>query len=203
MYEIQFWIYRSSPDNYQILWNYGNYLLDTDKSVLSQSFVNRLSKFFFGKRITFNRLIIFLISGDHAIDFEIKFERLSAVVKNKSILTSFSNYNSLQEFPSSLYKIEVLAAKSKRKEMKSQSLDKLILGHLIINWIRNKCEALKFIIGHNIDVFFMLETKLEDSFPTAQFLNRGFSAPCRFDGNSKGGGLLLYIREDIPSTILM
>ena len=85
------------------------------------------------KGLFFNGLIIFLISGDHAIDFEIKFEGLSAVVKNKSILTSFSNYNSLQEFPSSLYKIGVLAAKSKLKEMKSQSLDKLILGHLIIN----------------------------------------------------------------------
>ena len=46
------------------------------------------------------------------------------------------------------------------------------------------------------------ETKLDDSFPTAQFLIKGFSAPYRFDRNSKGGGLLLYIREDIPSKIL-
>ena len=46
------------------------------------------------------------------------------------------------------------------------------------------------------------KTKLDDSFPTAQFLIKGFSAPYRFDGSSKGGGLLLYIREDISSKIL-
>ena len=46
------------------------------------------------------------------------------------------------------------------------------------------------------------ETKLYDSFPSAQFLIKGLSAPYRFDGNSKGGGQLFYIREDTPSKIL-
>ena len=148
--------------------------------------------------ILFNRSSL---SGDHAIDFNIKNERPSAVVENKSILTTLSNY-SLQKSPSSLCKIGALHARSRFKEMKAQSLDKLILGHLNINSIRNKYEALKFIIGHNIDIFLISETKLDDSFPTAQFLIKGFSAPYRCDRNSKGGGLLLYIREDIPSKIL-
>ena len=148
--------------------------------------------------ILFNRSSL---SGDHAIDFNIKNERPSAVVENKSVLTTLSNY-SLQKSPSSLCKIGALHARSRFKEMKAQSLDKLILGHLNINSIRNKYEALKFIIGHNIDIFLISETKLDDSFPTAQFLIKGFSAPYRCDRNSKGGGLLLYIREDIPSKIL-
>ena len=46
------------------------------------------------------------------------------------------------------------------------------------------------------------ETKLDNPFPSAQFLINGFSAPYRFDKNSKGGGLLFYIREDISSKIL-
>ena len=46
------------------------------------------------------------------------------------------------------------------------------------------------------------ETKLDDSFPSAQFLIKGFSAPYRLDRNSKGGGLFFYIREDLPSKIL-
>ena len=46
------------------------------------------------------------------------------------------------------------------------------------------------------------ETKMFDSFATAQLLIKGFSSPYRFDRNSKGGGLLFYIREDIPSKIL-
>ena len=73
------------------------------------------------------------------IDFEIETKRGSTVVENKSILTALSNYNSLQNLPSSLTKIGALDAKS--KEMKAQSSDKLILGHLYINSNRNKFEA--------------------------------------------------------------
>ena len=51
------------------------------------------------------------------------------------------------------------------------------------------------------------ETKLDDLFPSAQFLIKGFSAHYRFDRNSvveikKDGDLLVYVREDIPSKIL-
>ena len=65
--------------------------------------------------------------------------------------------------------------------MKAQSSGKLILVHLNINSIRNKFEALKFIIDNNIDIFLISETKLDDSFPSAQFLVKGFSVPYRFD----------------------
>ena len=86
--------------------------------------------------------------------------------------------------------------------MKAQSSDKLILGHLNIKSVRNKFEALKFLIGNNIDILLISETKLDHSFPSTQFLIKGSSASYRFDRNSKGGGLLFYIREDIPSKIL-
>ena len=108
----------------------------------------------------------------------------------------------MQKSLSSLSKTETHDAKSRLKQMKAQSLDKLFLGDLNINSIRNKFEALKFIIDNNIDIFLISETKLDDSFPSAQFLIKGFSAPYRFDRNSKGGGLLFYIREDIQSKIL-
>ena len=60
--------------------------------------------------------------------------------------------------------IGVLDTKSRLKEMKAQSSDKLILGHLNINSIRNKFEALKFIIDNNIDIFLISETKLKIHF---------------------------------------
>ena len=94
-------------------------------------------------------------------------------------------------------KVGALDVKSRLKEMKGQSSDKLILCHLNINSIRNKFEALKFIIDHNIDIFLISDTKLGDSFLTVHFLFKGFSAAYRFDRNSKGGALPLYIREDI------
>ena len=46
------------------------------------------------------------------------------------------------------------------------------------------------------------EIKLDDSFPTTQFLIKGFSALYRFDRKSKGDGLLLYISEDVATKIL-
>ena len=39
------------------------------------------------------------------------------------------------------------------------------------------------------------ETKLDESFPSGQFLFDSYSAPFRFDRD--GGGILLFIREDI------
>ena len=46
------------------------------------------------------------------------------------------------------------------------------------------------------------ETKLDESFPTSQFMINGFSAPFRLDRNEKGGGIILYTREDIPSRLV-
>ena len=112
------------------------------------------------------------LSGDHTTDCEIKAERPSTIVENNSILTILSNYDSLPNFPSSLSKTEALDAKSRLKEMKAQSSDKLILCHLNINSSRNNFEVLKFIIDHNIDIFLISETKPDDSFPTVQFLTR-------------------------------
>ena len=43
------------------------------------------------------------------------------------------------------------------------------------------------------------ETKLDDWFPSAQFLLDGFSKPYGLDRCSNGCGILLYIRDDILS----
>ena len=77
------------------------------------------------------------------------------------------------------------------------------MGHLIINSVRNKFEVLTYIIDNNIDLLLISETKLDDSFPTVHFQMKGFSVPYRYDRSVKGGGLLLYIREDITSKLLI
>ena len=46
------------------------------------------------------------------------------------------------------------------------------------------------------------ETKIDISFSSGQFIIPGFAPPYWFDRNSKGVGLLLYLREDIPSKII-
>ena len=46
------------------------------------------------------------------------------------------------------------------------------------------------------------ETKLDSTLPSNQFTIEGYAAPIRFDRNGRGGGIILYIREDIPARLL-
>ena len=46
------------------------------------------------------------------------------------------------------------------------------------------------------------ETKTDDSFPKGQFLIKGFGNPFRIDRNVNGGGILFYVRKDIPAKLL-
>ena len=43
--------------------------------------------------------------------------------------------------------------------------DKLVLGHLNINSIRNKFDASSDLIIGKIDIFLVTETKIDESFP--------------------------------------
>ena len=88
------------------------------------------------------------------------------------------------------------------KSLRKDNLNKLISAHLNINSIRNKFELLSEQIKGNVDVLMISETKIDDSFPVGQFLIEGFCTPYRLDRNSKGGGILLYVREDIPSNLI-
>ena len=74
---------------------------------------------------------------------------------------------------------------------------KLTIAHSNINSLRNKFEFLISLIKDNIDILMISDTKLDQSFPTTQFMINGFSAPFRLDRNDKGGGVIIYIREDI------
>ena len=93
----------------------------------------------------------------------------------------------------------VTDAKIGLQEMKQNSPDKLILGHVSINSTRNKFDGITYIIGNNIDTILISETKINDTFPTAQFFIKGFSALYRQDKNRTGGKLHLFVRQDVPS----
>ena len=68
--------------------------------------------------------------------------------------------------------------------------------------IPNKFDLFSEQLKGTIDVLKISETKTDDSFPIGQFLIEGFCTPYRLDRNSKGGGVLLYVREDIPSNLI-
>ena len=48
----------------------------------------------------------------------------------------------------------------------------------------------------------LAESKLDDSFSLGQFLIDGFHAPFKIDCDKSGGGIMLYIRKDIPGRVL-
>ena len=77
-----------------------------------------------------------------------------------------------------------------------------MIGHININSIRNKFEMLSSSIKDNLDILMISETKLDSTFPSNQFTIEGYTTQIRFDRNGRGGGILLYIREDIPARLL-
>jgi len=76
------------------------------------------------------------------------------------------------------------------------------IGYLNINTLQNKIVDLRSI-AKDIDFAFLAisETKLNDSYPSAQFLIDGYYNPHEFRRDrpyNSGGGLLVYIRKGIP-----
>ena len=63
--------------------------------------------------------------------------------------------------------------------------------------MRNKFESFSTQVKGNIDVLMVSETKIDDSLPVGNFVIDGFSTPYRLDRDSNGGGIMLYVREDI------
>ena len=88
------------------------------------------------------------------------------------------------------------------KDIRQNNINRPILGQLNINSIRNEFSFLATQIGNNLDIVLISETKLDDTFPTAQFLLDRFRKPSRLDRCLKGGGLLLFVRDDISSRLL-
>ena len=87
-------------------------------------------------------------------------------------------------------------------DIRIKNANRLIIGYLNINSLRNKFEMLEEIIKDKIDIFPISETKLDGSFTSGEFVIKGYSTPFRLDRNQNGGGLLLYVREDNPCNIL-
>ena len=78
----------------------------------------------------------------------------------------------------------------------------LLIGHLNINSIRNKVNMLSYMIVNKIDILMISESKLDDTFPTSQFVIDSFTEPFRLDRTRNGGGILLYVKNNITATLL-
>ena len=77
----------------------------------------------------------------------------------------------------------------------------LTIGHLNINSVRNKFSSLQQTVLNKTDILLLSETKIDDSFPNSQFYAEGFKM-YRKDRTKTGGGLLLYVNENLPGKII-
>ena len=69
----------------------------------------------------------------------------------------------------------------------------MTFGHLNLNSLRKNFDQLTEMVKGFVNIFLISESKLDDSFPEGQFI---------IDRHGNGGGLLLYVRENIPANVL-
>ena len=83
------------------------------------------------------------------------------------------------------------------KNLRVSYPNNLIIDHLNINSVRNKFETLSLSLAQYVNTLMLSETNLDSTFTSIQFLINGFSVPHKLDRNSKGGGVLLHVRDKI------
>ena len=89
------------------------------------------------------------------------------------------------------------------KNIRMENLKNIIIGQLNINSLRNKfCDLVELVKG-KLDILVITETKLDYTFPEKQFLIPGYKKPFRADRNKDGGGVIIFVREDIPCDNLL
>ena len=75
------------------------------------------------------------------------------------------------------------------------------MAHIIINSLRNKFDILTNSVSEYIDILMISETKLNNRVPNDLYHLKDFSNPYRLDRNSHGRKILVYVRDNIPSSL--
>ncbi len=168
--------------------------------------------FFQGKMFTYDKLPPFL----HSIQNRSGKTRANGKKKNdltsvvcNAVTTTFNNsvdvvtnsvLNPLAPDFNNVHLSNVSDCPTFLKDLRIQNVGNIIIAHLNINSLRYKFDSLVQIINSNIDILVIGETKLDSTFPKkSSFIINGFKAPYRKDRNGDGGGIIIYVREDIPS----
>ena len=83
-------------------------------------------------------------------------------------------------------------------DFRNRYTSNFIFAHVNINSFRHKYASIHDILSKKqVDYMAISETKLDESFPCAQFAAQDFSTH-RQDLTSSSGGLFVYVRADLP-----
>ena len=105
-------------------------------------------------------------------------------------------------FPSSNLNVKSRFFGDELKPLRINNINRIIICQINMNLIWAKFDDLVKGVRGNTDILIISETKLDASFPTGQFLVNGFTSSYWLDRNGKGEGILVYVREDIPSKLI-
>ena len=78
----------------------------------------------------------------------------------------------------------------------------IILTYINVNSIRHNLNDIYALTAETVDVLCIAESKLDESLPESQFLLPGFHKPYRLDKTASSGGLLVYVRRSIASSLM-
>ena len=82
--------------------------------------------------------------------------------------------------------------------LRKKYFNHLIIGNLNINSLPNNFEDLNILVKSKVDIIIITESKLDHTFPDSSFRISGYNKPFRKDRNRNGGGILVFIRGDMP-----
>ena len=86
----------------------------------------------------------------------------------------------------------------KLRDARLRYLKQPLIAYLNINSLRNKVIDLKEIVGYlSPDYLVLSETKLDDSFPSAQFNLPNYEIRARRDRDKNGGGLIEFVKKGL------
>ena len=88
------------------------------------------------------------------------------------------------------------------EKFKLKHAKNMIISHYNINSIRHKFIEMRNILDLQLcDILGISETKLDNSFPLSQFCVENYKL-YRQDRNSRGGGIMIYVKDTIPHRII-
>ena len=87
--------------------------------------------------------------------------------------------------------------------LRNENPSNINVCYLNINSVRNKFSDLQEVISWNVDIDSIADTKIEASFPSAQFVLDWYQLPNHMDVTERKGGILAYVKSSISSRRLV
>ena len=84
------------------------------------------------------------------------------------------------------------------RSLRVNNVNRLMIGSLNINSLEPKFEHLKVFLENTLDILVINESKLDDTVNRGVLSYFGFQPPFRMDRNKNGGGIIVFVRNDIP-----